>query len=113
MDRETAQFLDKYIFPELHDLNTGFDVPAIRYFSKDDFEIILHRCAEFGVQVLGIEPWPDGKFGGVKTYEDYTDDPADSVWYRSAFEEFLAEGIISHFAASYAVPKDVLRRHTH
>merc|ERR1712232_1375795 len=51
------QFLADRIFHGLRDLNTGFDAPAIKYFSKEDFEIVLQRAEEHRVWITGIEPW--------------------------------------------------------
>ena len=45
------EFLEKYVFYDLEDLNDGFDSPSIKYFSKDDFEKILetgHQSAHEG-----------------------------------------------------------------
>ena len=35
------EFLEKYVFYDLENLNDGFDSPLIKYFSKADFEKIL------------------------------------------------------------------------
>ena len=105
-----VRFLEQHVFYDLVDLNDGFDVASIRYFGASDFQSVLDRAEAFGIEIYGIEPWPDGKFGGVRTYEEYSDDPADPAWYRAAFRDFLGEGINTHFAASYGVPQGVLGR---
>ena len=103
---KTRKFLDQHIFYDLENLNTGFDSPGIKYFSKDDFEIILDRVESFNLSIFGIEPWPEGRFGGVMTCEDYNSSPSDPKWYRAAFQYFLDCGITSHFAASYGLPDE-------
>src|SRR5262245_39302287 len=104
----TYRFVLCRLFDGLQNLNTGFDSPQVAYFSAEDFGVILDRAEALGIALFGIEPWPDGEFGGCKTFESYTGDPADPQWYRTAFREFLDEGIQSHFAASYGVPEQML-----
>jgi hypothetical protein len=104
----TYRFVHCRLFDGLQDLNNGFDVPQIAYFSAADFAVILNRAEALGTGILGIEPWPDGEFGGCKTYEAYSDDPADPSWYRRAFSEFLNQGMTSHFSATYRVPESRL-----
>ncbi len=43
-----AAFLDKHIFHGLKNLNTGFDADSIKYFSEDDFQIVLKRIEKQG-----------------------------------------------------------------
>ena len=40
------EYLDAFIFKELSNLNTGFDAKAIKYFSKEDFKIVLNRVED-------------------------------------------------------------------
>ncbi|MFW1341069.1 toll/interleukin-1 receptor domain-containing protein [Vibrio parahaemolyticus] len=104
----TSLFLDQHIFYDLHDLNDGFDVEAIRYFSKSDFEKVINRVEFFGISIFGMEPWPNKQFGGVEVHE-MTDYPADdSRWYRTAFKNFISSGIDDYFSASYGVPDELL-----
>lgn len=102
-------FLDQHIFYDLTDLNSGFDVDVIKYFSKSDFEKVMDRIQHFDISIYGIEPWPNGEFGGVKIYEEYNAEPNDPNWYRSAFKDFIKEGINDYFSASYGVPKKILK----
>ena len=108
--RAEERFLDQHVFYDLLNLNDGFDAPGIKYFSKDDFAKVLDRLEVFGIGVLGIEPWPNGEFGDVSTFEEYGDDPADPKWYRKAYGDFLERGIESHFSATYAIPEEILKR---
>jgi hypothetical protein len=103
-----SDFLDKHIFYGLENLNDGFDAPSIKYFSKKDFEEVLNRVENYGIGIMGIEPWPDKKFGGVATFEETGLASTDPKWYRKAFENFVAQGVNSYFAASYFVPDKLL-----
>lgn len=104
-------FLDENIFQGCENCNTGFDVPGIKYFSKEDFNLIMKRCEELNIGICGIEPWPNGDFGGVKVCEEYNKEPTDKAWYLKAFEEFLDEGIDHNFAASYDVPESIIEKY--
>jgi len=100
-------FLDQHIFYDLCDLNDGFDAEAIRYFSKCDFEKVLNRVEYFGIDIFGIEPWPNKQFGGVEVYEMYDKSASDSSWYRTAFQRFIKDGIDDYFSASYGIPSNL------
>ncbi|QDS88708.1 TIR domain protein [Rosistilla ulvae] len=104
------EFLNKFVYHDLTDLNSGFDTASMKNFSAGDFLKALKRFETFNGKVFGIETWPDGKFGDVKVYEEYTDDAADSNWYLKAFEDFKHEGLTSHFTASGMIPGDVVDR---
>ena len=104
----TTEFLDKYIFSGLRNMNDGFDAPSIKYFSAADFEIVLHRVQKLGLGIHGIEPWKDGEFYRVLTYEDFTGDPTDCNWYWKAFQALKDDGQELQYAASYHVPDEVL-----
>lgn len=103
------KYLDKHIFYGLTNLNNGFDAPTIKYFSASDFEIILHRIKENHLGITGIEPWKDGEFFGVETYESVTDNPMDPNWYFKAFEDFKSYGENLLFAATYRVPDELMK----
>jgi hypothetical protein len=101
-------FLDQHVFYDLVDLNDGFDVESIRYFTQQDFIKVLKRAEYFNLDIYGIEPWPNGQFGGVKIYEEYNLESNNSQWYFKAFSEFLDEGIDNYFSASYGISKKLL-----
>jgi len=98
------EFLDKYIFSGLQNLNDGFDSDIIKYFSEVDFSIVLKRVEENKIGICGIEPWLNGEFYDVLTYEDYSTDPIDPKWYKKAFEKFKKDGKQLQYAASYFIP---------
>ena len=102
------RFLDRYIFYGLTNLNTGFDVDSIKYYSEKDFKIILERCEKAGIGIFGIEPWLDGEFYDVITKEELDADADDPVWYNLAFEEFAGRGIELQYSATYHIPGKLL-----
>ena len=104
------EFLEKYVFYDLEDLNDGFDSPSIKYFSKDDFEKILDRAEFYGLKIFGIEPWPDRQFFNVRVYEEYDTSADNPEWYRDAYARFLEEGVTSYFSATYGVPENLLKK---
>jgi len=103
-------FLENNIYCGLKDLNTGFDVDGIRYFSENDFKILLDRVRESGLGVYGIEPWKDGRYFDVAVCEEYNNDPADPDWYMTAFEKFRQTGEPLQYAASYHIPPELLKQ---
>lgn len=102
------RFMDDFIYIGLTDLNNGFDVAVIKYFSLLDFEIVMDRCEEHGIGLYGIEPWPNGEYGGCEVNEMYNLETTDPKWYRACVNKFVSEGITSYFAASYHVPEKAL-----
>lgn len=101
---EKLEYLKANVFFGLKNLNDGFDVESIYYFSESDFEIVLDRVENLGIGILGIEPWLNEEFYGVKSFEDYCTDDKDPKWYRKAFAEFKEDREKKLFyAASYKV----------
>lgn len=103
-------FLNKHIFFDLINLNDGFDIPSISYFSEEQFEIVLNRVKEKGLGIYGIEPWVkvEGKdsceYYDVDTYENYNTYPHDPNWYFTSFEKFKKLGLNLQYSASFYVP---------
>jgi len=106
MDKD--EYLEQLIFKGLTNLNNGFDAEGIKYFSADDFRIILRRVEELGVGVLGIEPWKNGDFYDVRGCKDYESAPSDSHWYWTAFEAFNKEDEALVYSATFDVPTRML-----
>ncbi len=98
------EFLETYIFYGLKNLNDGFDVESIKYFSETDFEIILKRVEDNKIVIHGIEPWLNGEFHTVLTYEDYAVASTDTSWYWKAFEDLKKEKKPLQYSATYALP---------
>jgi len=103
------EYLEKNIYAGLTDLNNGFDVPSIRYFGKEDFEILLDRVGAAGIGIYGIEPWRDGEYYDVWTCEEFNCEPTDPAWYRMAFDDFATRGVELQYAASYYVPAKLIK----
>lgn len=107
------EFLDTYIFKGLTDLNNGFDVEEIKYFSKQDFEVVLNRVEEYGLEIYGIELWKDWEYFGTKNfdfhYPNHTD-AADPQWYRHAFNDLVTEEGNLQLSASYGIPETLQKR---
>ena len=103
------EFLDKYIFKDLTNLNNGFDSETIKYFTEHNFKTVLDRVEKYNIGIYGIKPWKDGEYYDCKIYEIYTNDPNDRNWYRKAFQEFIAEEIELQYSASYSIPEDLLK----
>jgi hypothetical protein len=109
LDREAKQnFLSKYVFAGLFNLNDGFDTKNIKYFSYKDFMIVIDRCEELNICISGIEPWLNGEFHEVKSNDDFGLKMCDPKWYRLAMLELEKEGHSLQYAASYNVPKELL-----
>ena len=109
IDKLREEYLDRHIFCGLTNLNNGFDVPTIKYFSSKDFETVLDRCERDGIGIYGIEPWQDGEFYDVTTCEEFKSEPTDPEWYRTAFDDFATRGVELQYAASYYVPATLLK----
>ncbi len=90
-----------YLFNGLTNLNDGFDIPSIIYVSESDFEIVLNRAEEKGINIWGIEPFLEGEFFGVEIYENYGLPANDPNWYRSAFEKFKKENRNLQYAITF------------
>ncbi len=107
---QEQKFLDKNVFTGLTNLNNGFDAEGIKYFSENEFEIVLDRVKELGLGITGIEPWKDGEFYGVETYEEFATEPTDSTWYLGSFDRFKKTGDTIQYAATYYMPDKLLEK---
>ena len=101
-------FLENYVYFDLVDLNDGFDAQTIRYFTAQDFAIILRRVQLLHIGIYGIEPWHRGFYFDVRVHEQYSADPFDPTWYWKAFNELRRANADLQFSASYVVPKPLL-----
>jgi hypothetical protein len=77
-----SDYLKTNIFYGLKNLNNAFDVESIYYFSETDFEIVLNRIQKKGIIIHGIEPWLNGDFYDVLTYEDFNTTADDTEWRK-------------------------------
>ena len=54
LDVEEA-LLRELIFEELLDIRPSFDSPGVKHFPVDGFRQVVARCAQRGVQIIGVE----------------------------------------------------------
>ena len=106
--KKEFQYLKNNVFNGLENLNDGFDSESIYYFSESDFEIVLDRVEKNEIAVFGIEPWLNGDFYDVLSYEDYKTVANNPKWYNKAFSEFKRRRKNLMYSASYQVPKKLL-----
>lgn len=108
-ERQSA-YLDLHVFKGLENQNTGFDASSIKYFFEADFNIVLERVEKLGIGIHGIEPWKNGEFYGVLTFEDYGNKSTNPKWYWKAFRKFTEFGEELQYAATYDVPQELLEQ---
>ncbi len=106
--KKEFEYLKTNVFNGLENLNDGFDSESIYYFSESDFETVLDRVERNGIAIFGIEPWLNGNFYDVLSFEDYKTSANDPKWYEKAFAEFKSRGKNLIYSASYQVPKKLL-----
>ena len=105
-----SDYLKTNIFYGLKNLNNGFDVESIYYFSEVDFEIVLNRIQEKGIIVHGIEPWLNGEFYDVLTYEDFNTTAEETKWRKKALEQFKKGNKNLMYSATYEIPDKLLSK---
>ena len=102
------KYLDKHVFYGLTNLNDGFDASGIKYFKEEDFATVLERVKKLKLGINGIEPWKNGEFYDVVTFEMVTTEPTDSNWYEQVFANFKEADSNLQYAATYYVPDELL-----
>ncbi|WP_452601272.1 hypothetical protein [Pontimicrobium sp. MEBiC06410] len=105
-----TNYLKANIFYGLKNLNNGFDVESSYYFSETDFEIVLKRIQEKGIIIHGIEPWLNGEFYDVLTYEDFNTTVEDTEWRKKALEQFKKSNKNLMYSATYEIPDKLLSK---
>lgn len=106
---DKVEFLDKFIFYGLENLNDGSDTSTIRYFSEADFKIVLERVEKLNIVIHGIEPWKDGTCYDLLCSEDFDQKEAGPAWYWEAFQRFIDTGEELKYAASYDVHEHLIK----
>ena len=102
------KFMAEKIFSGLSNLNSGFDVPTIKYHSEEEFDCVLKKIEEYGIDIYGIEPFYEGEYYDCKTYENTGLKANDPNWYRTAFDTFRNGQKGLQYSASYNIPDKVL-----
>ena len=107
---EQQEFLDKRVFTELKNQNTGFDDKSIVYFSEEDFRELLSRVKNLGISIYEIKTVHNGEEFGVEHHESYKKKATDSNWYEKSFKTFhhKQEGLF--YSAKYKVSAKLLAR---
>jgi len=109
-EKAEKDYLARYVFAGLTDINTGFDVWPIRYFTEEEFRIVLSRIKEHRLGLFGIEPFKDGEWYNCRTFEEYGDNPTDPNWYMTVFDMFREKGGQNlQWSARYYVPDALLQ----
>ena len=101
-------YCDKHLFYGLTNLNDGFDIISIKYFSEKDFEVVLERVKTLGFGIYGIDTFrffEDKRYYSCDVFEIHTSNPADATWYMTCFEKNKKRGDKIVYAASYFIPK--------
>jgi hypothetical protein len=106
LKKRKQTYLKEHVFHGLTNLNTGFDVPSIYYFSEVDFHFVLERVQALGLGIPGIEPWLAGEFFDVACNNE---DCFDPKWYWACFEKFKSLNLPLQYAASFDVPEEKLQ----
>jgi hypothetical protein len=106
LKKRKQTYLKEHVFHGLTNLNTGFDVPSIYYFSEVDFHVVLERVQALGLGIPGIEPWLAGEFFDVACNNE---DCFDPKWYWACFEKFKSLNLPLQYAASFDVPEEKLQ----
>ncbi|BCX46772.1 hypothetical protein HAHE_06800 [Haloferula helveola] len=102
------EYLEKFVFNGLTNLNHGFDAEGTKYFSGSEFRSVLCRVEKLGIGIYGIEPWKNGDLYDVRVCEDYELNPSNPQWYWKAFEAFTKEDRGLLYAATFHVPERLL-----
>ena len=101
-----SEFLRCYIVDALPTLDWKHGL------SRNEVREYCRRCDMFGVEVLGIELYPDSPFP-IHTFiqEDYIKDNYEWNWIEIPLHELEALGIDSFIIPVVHVPEDVLEEY--
>lgn len=105
-DRQAKVFLDRTVFAGLTDLKPAFDSPTIKHFDAADFEIVIERCTQHNVRVIGIEIFtPEAELEYVETAPDL---PFSNAWCFELLDRYRGQPSLS-YCATYDVRTDHAR----
>ncbi|ADY28161.1 hypothetical protein [Cellulophaga lytica] len=104
------EFLQKNVFTDLQNLNTGFDADDNFYFSELDFAMVLERIEYFGIGIHAIKPYINEEFGTTKTNEDYKKKATDAKWYKRAYFDLKKATPKMIYNADYKVSAKLLNK---
>ncbi len=107
---QQEDFLKKYIFNDLENLNKEPDQSNFYIFSELDFEIVLKKSEYFGIGIYKIEVWLNGKSNTSLSHEDVKKKATDPRWYKKAFSELKSKQSELTYSATYKVSNKLLAR---
>jgi len=105
-----ATFLNKNVFNDLSNHNTGLDDATAHYFTETDFATVLERVAHYGIGVYHIETFLDGKPFETMTHEASNKKITDSKWYKRAYLTLKSKQAGLVYTATYKVSNKLLAR---
>lgn len=107
---EKTEFLEKYIFTDLQNLNTNVEADEIYSFSEIDFATILERIEHFGIGVYTIEAFLNGASYDVKNNEDARKKATDPKWYKSAYLGLKKRQVDLQYTATFKISDKLLAK---
>jgi hypothetical protein len=106
-DQEAKVFLNRIVFAGLTDLKPALDSPNIKHFDSADFEIVIERCTQHNVRVIGIEVFtPGAELVHVETAPDL---PFSNAWCVELLDRYRGQPSLS-YCATYDVPPEAIPR---
>ncbi len=103
--KKLDEYFDQNVFFGLTNLNDGFDLDPMKYFSRKEFEIVLRRVQALGFGVYEINTWKNGSFCWSSSYISYAVDTPDSGWFWECIEELQNQYGTLLYGATYHVPE--------
>lgn len=95
---EAERYLTRHIFAGLHDLRPCFDAAAIKHFCADDFRIVIHRCTQHNILVIGVEVFTSK--ADLVTVKIVADGVRSNDWCHELVDRFSGLPDLS-FCATY------------
>ncbi len=110
---EKEQFLEQFLFKDLHATNATTNQKEDYQFSEGDFEKILERAKHYGIGIYTIETFFKGKAYAKATHEDYKKKATDYNWSQRAFKTFKKQQAGLTYASVYKISAKLLAKETH
>ncbi len=107
---QQTEFLKKFLFKDLKNLNKNPKKKETFCFSEEDFQIILERVEHFGISIYCIETWKNKKSNSISMHEDFRKKATDPKWYKKAFLTFKTAEKKLNYSATYKVSNKLLAR---
>ena len=98
------RFLQKVVYADLQNLNTGFDSALIYHFSPADFTKVIERCERLHIRVIGMEVFS----GNVDLLEIEISPEEGFEWTRRLIQRYEGTPNIT-ISATFDVPDTPLK----